>query len=91
MRSSRKGPTVAADETDVDERLHLVGHNCPMNFVYTKLKLEEMREGQTLEVIVANGEPARNVPRSVEAEGHVILEQKPEGDHFLIRIRKVGE
>ncbi len=70
------------------ERLNLVGRKCPMNFVYTKLKLEEMSAGQTLEVIVSNGDAARNLPRSVVAEGHVVLEQRDEGEDVLIRIRK---
>ncbi len=78
-------------EVQIHQHLHLVGHKCPMNFVYTKLKLEEMRDGEVLEVVVSTGEPARNVPRSVIAEGHKVLEEGTLGEHYRIRIRKVGE
>ena len=78
-------------ERPMVERLNLVGRKCPMNFVYTKLKLEEMGPGQTLEVVVSSGDAARNLPRSVVAEGHVVLEQKPEGRDVLIRIRKMED
>ncbi len=60
-------------ETKVDEKLDLRGEICPYNFVKTKLKLEEMETGQTLEVIIDNGEPMKNVPRSVKEEGHQII------------------
>lgn len=55
------------------EQLDLRGTLCPLNFVKTKLKLEEMAEGQFLEVILDDGEPMRNVPRSIKQEGHKIV------------------
>lgn len=61
------------NEVRIDERIDLSGVICPMNFVKTKLKLEEMGEGQVLEVILDDGEPIRNVPRAVKEEGHEIL------------------
>ena len=57
--------------------LDLRGVLCPINFVKTKLKLEEMSEGEVLDVILDDGEPMRNVPRSVKAEGHRILHVEP--------------
>lgn len=61
-------------EFKINERLNLRGEVCPYNFVKTKLKLEEMQSGQILEVILDDGEPIRNVPRSVKEEGHRILQ-----------------
>jgi len=77
-------------QKEVDARLDLSGVACPMNFVKTKLQLEEMDAGQLLEVIIDDGEPIRNVPRSVQAEGHKILknEKLPDG-HFKLVIEKV--
>lgn len=77
-------------QKEVDARLDLSGVACPMNFVKTKLQLEEMDAGQLLEIILDDGEPIRNVPRSVQAEGHKILknEQLPDG-HFKLVIEKV--
>ncbi|MBI2955180.1 MAG: sulfurtransferase TusA family protein [Chloroflexi bacterium] len=72
-----------------DETLDLRGVLCPINFVRTKLTLEEMDEGQVLEVVLDDGEPIRNVPRSVKAEGHRILTvRRLEDDGYRLLIRK---
>jgi TusA-related sulfurtransferase len=60
-------------EIRVDEELDLRGVICPYNYVKTKLKLEEMKPGQVLAVIIDDGEPIRNVPRSAKDEGHKVL------------------
>lgn len=60
--------------------LDLRGTLCPINWVRTKLALEELAEGETLEVILDDGEPMRNVPRSVKAEGHRVLRVEEDGD-----------
>jgi TusA-related sulfurtransferase len=43
---------------------------CPMTWVKTKLELDRMSAGETLEVIVETGEALENVPRSARAAGH---------------------
>jgi TusA-related sulfurtransferase len=53
--------------------LDLRGTPCPLNWVKTKLRLEEMEPGGRIEVIVDQGNPARNVPRSAKMEGHRIV------------------
>jgi len=57
-----------------DAELDLRGVMCPYNYVKTKLKLEEMKPGQILAVIIDDGEPIRNVPRSAKDEGHKVLQ-----------------
>lgn len=80
-----------AGEIKVDQTLELHGVICPLNFVKTKLVLEEMEDGQILEVILDDGEPVRNVPRSVKAEGHKILHvEKLEDDSYRLLVQKVG-
>ena len=72
-----------------DESIDLRGILCPLNFVHAKLKLEEMEDGQLLEVILDDGEPMRNVPRSVKEEGHRIIHVEDLGDGtFKLVIRK---
>ncbi len=61
----------------VDAELDLRGVICPYNFVKTKLKLETMKAGQILAVILDDGDPIRNVPASVSHEGHTVLAQEP--------------
>lgn len=68
--------------------LDLRGVVCPLNFVKTKLKLEELDTGDHLEVILDDGEPILNVPRSVKEEGHRILKVAQDGEHYRVLIEK---
>jgi tRNA 2-thiouridine synthesizing protein A len=72
----------------VDESIDITKEICPMTFVKTKLKLESMRPGQTLEVTLRDGEPLRNVPRSVKEEGHKILDVRQEGTFYKLLIER---
>jgi len=56
--------------------LDLTGVACPMNFVKTKLKLETLAGGAHLAVILDDGEPIANVPRSLEEQGQKVLAQE---------------
>ena len=68
--------------------LDLRGVICPYNFVKTKLKLENMKEGEVLSVLLDDGDPIRNVPRSVENEGHTVLSQERVDQAFRVLIRR---
>ena len=73
----------------MNECLDLRGTLCPLNFVYTKLRLEEMAEGEVLDVILDDGEPMRNVPRSLKHEGHkVVAVEKLEDDCYRIKVTR---
>ncbi len=73
---------------EIDDNLDLRGVLCPINFVKTKLKLEEMDSGQHLEVWLDEGDPIANVPKSVKEEGHMILKVNKTDDFYRIVIRK---
>jgi TusA-related sulfurtransferase len=68
--------------------LDLRGTICPINFVKTKLKLEELSSGDVLEVLLDEGEPIRNVPRSVAEEGHKVLGITREEQYYRVLIEK---
>lgn len=69
--------------------LDLSGVVCPLNWTMAKLALEELEEGQVLEVVLDRGEPLRNVPRSAKAEGHRIVDVEPAGeDQYRLLIEK---
>ncbi len=53
--------------------LDITQEHCPMTFVKTKLKLAQIAEGDTLEVLLSEGEPLENVPRSAESQGFKVL------------------
>jgi len=78
-------------EVNPHARLSVVGESCPLNYVRTKLRLEDLEDGQVLEVIVSDGEGARNVPRSASDEGHEVLGSEAfDGGNVRILIRKRG-
>jgi len=72
----------------VDQNIDLRGVSCPLNYVKTKLKLEEMEVEQVLEVLLDDGESIVNVPRSVKEDGHKILEIEQVEDYFKVLVKK---
>ncbi len=66
----------------------LRGAACPMNFVKTKMALATMQTGQLLRLFLDDGEPIRNVPRSVADEGHRVIEQTRVEDYWSVLIEK---
>ena len=77
---------------ETDEQIDIRGAVCPYTFVKSKLKIETMDIGQTL-CVITNHEPATlNVPRSMENEGHEIIEQprKINETDWAFVIRKNG-
>ena len=52
--------------------LDLTGVACPLNWVRTKLALEELEPGARLTVLLDPGEPIDSVPRSAREDGHEV-------------------
>lgn len=75
-------------EIKVKYNLDLRGVACPNNFVRAKLKLEEMPCGEILEVMIDDGEPIKNVPRSIKEEGHQILKAEKINGSWKLLIKK---
>ena len=70
--------------------IDITKEHCPMTFVKTKIQLAKLKENDILEVLVAEGEPLDNIPRSSEEQGYKVLSVKPatlQGTH-LITIQK---
>lgn len=70
--------------------IDLRGEVCPYNFVKAKLKLEELNANDVLEILLDEGEPIRNVPRSIKEEGHEILKVQKLDNFFKLTIKKRG-
>lgn len=76
----------------VDDRVDITDVVCPITFVKTKIALEELEDGQILQVHMNSGEPILNVPRSVKDEGHKILKiSENEDGTYELYVRKVGD
>ena len=76
------------EEKKIDATLDLRGVVCPINFVKTKLKLEEMKKGEILEIVIDSGEPIANVPRSIKEEGHKVIKVDKVNNHFRLLIER---
>lgn len=72
-----------------DKTIDIKGEVCPYTFVKTKLALEGLESGESLEAITDHKPAVRNVTKSCENEGHEVLESSRvnETDYRLI-IRK---
>lgn len=52
------------------EALDLRGTPCPLNFIRTKLALEQVAPGETLQVDLDGGEPQQLVTQGLHSAGH---------------------
>ncbi|MBS4022639.1 MAG: sulfurtransferase TusA family protein [Dethiobacter sp.] len=59
--------------------LDITKDHCPMTFVKTKLALEALSQGDILEVLLTEGEPLENVPKSSREQGYEVLDITPIG------------
>ena len=58
-----------------------------MNYVKTKLHLEQMSVGEVLSVLL-DDEGAHNVPQSAEQDGFTVLAKEKMGERWRVVIRK---
>ncbi|OHB69221.1 MAG: response regulator SirA [Planctomycetes bacterium RBG_16_43_13] len=69
--------------------LDITKEHCPMTFVKVKLELSKMSPGDQLEVLLNEGEPLDNVPKSAVEQGFKVtsirLGEKP---HHLVIIER---
>ena len=84
--SSRGTDNSTSDSADA--HLDLRGTPCPINFVRTKLRLEQMPAGSLLEVWLDPGEPIEQVPNSLIMEGYQLETIEDRQDFFCLLIRR---
>lgn len=68
-------------------QLDLRGTPCPLNFVKTKLRLEQMKPSQLLEVWLDPGEPIEQVPDSLAMAGYSVVQIVEQDDFFRLQVR----
>lgn len=71
-----------------DANLDLRGTPCPINFVRTKLRLEQMPPGALLEVWLDPGEPIEQVPDSLTMAGYSVEQVVEATGYFSLFIRR---
>jgi NifU-like protein involved in Fe-S cluster formation/TusA-related sulfurtransferase len=91
IENYRQGQRASAKVSEklAERVLDCRGLACPLNFVKTKILLDQMAAGETLCVLL-NEEGVRNVPESAKAEGHEVLASYQSEDHWKIILRKSG-
>ena len=78
-------------EITITKTLDIRTEVCPYTFVKSKLALEELDLGESLEIFLGNSESASNVPRSLEGEGQTIqVLEKPEKGLWRIVVTKAS-
>jgi TusA-related sulfurtransferase len=81
---SQSGTTSDAPDMQMDLR----GTPCPINFVRTKLRLEQMQPGSLLEVWLDPGEPIEQVPDSLTMEGYLVEAIEDRSGFFAVKVRR---
>lgn len=71
-----------------DAQLDLRGTPCPINFVRTKLRLEQMQPGSLLEVWLDPGEPIEQVPDSLSMAGYRVEQITDRASYFSLLVRR---
>ena len=70
-------------------RIDVSGLRCPMTWVRTKLALEQLDAGASLEVVLGEGEMLVNIPRNAAEAGHLVNPPEPlDGGRHLLRLSK---
>jgi FdhD protein len=64
----------------------LRGVRCPTNFVKARLALEMIDTGETVQFLLDDGEPVKNVPRSLKAEGHTLLGLEEKDGYYILTL-----
>lgn len=76
-------------QVNLDKILNLQGIACPQNSAIALLKLAGIKSGSTLEIIIDDGEPIKNVPNSIKDEGHKIMSMTKVDKVCKILVRKM--
>ena len=76
-------PAAAVFDLDITREI------CPMTYVHVRLALDRLAPGEVLRVRLQGAEPARQVPATAAAQGHLVLDQLPQADGtVMVRIAK---
>jgi TusA-related sulfurtransferase len=71
-----------------DAQLDLRGTPCPINFVRTKLRLQQLQPGNLLEVWLDAGEPIEQVPDSLTCAGYQVEKITDCSSYFSLLVRR---
>jgi len=82
---TEKAPSLDAG---AEKKIDLKGTPCPINYVKAKLVIESLASGAILEILLDDGEPIENVPKSLESDGHRILKKEKTENYWRLVVKK---
>ena len=74
--------------SEPDRKLNARGMRCPIPVLRAQKEIKAMNSGDTLEIIVTDGQAPRDFRDFCEAAGHRLLASDEGDDHYLILIQK---
>ncbi len=83
-----KNTLATSSQGQGDALLDLRGTPCPINFVRTKLRLEQMPTDSLLEVWLDPGEPIEQVPDSLKMAGYQLESIENRQEFFALLVRR---
>ena len=75
-------------EGEVPALLDLRGVACPRNAVRSRLVMAGYPCGKVLEIWLDSGSPIENVPGSLVADGHKVLNREKKADYWVLKVVK---
>lgn len=69
-------------------KIDITKDQCPITFVKVKVQLAKMKNGDELEILLTEGEPLKNVPRSAQEQGHKLIKIESAGQFYKVVIEK---
>ncbi|MBR5693224.1 MAG: sulfurtransferase TusA family protein [Fibrobacter sp.] len=86
--SLKSRPLPAELAGDAPSVLDLRGVACPRNAVRSRLVMAGYPCGKVLEIWLDNGSPIENVPGSLVADGHKVLNREKKADYWVLKVVK---
>jgi tRNA 2-thiouridine synthesizing protein A len=78
-------------DINIDAFVDITDVVCPITFVKAKVAIEELEDGQIIEIKMNEGESILNVPRSMKEEGHKVIKVvNNEDGTFTVLVEKGG-
>ncbi len=71
------------------QTIDLRGVSCPTNFVKAKLALEMIDAGEIVKFLLDDGEPVKNVPRSLKEDGHKLISLEEKDGYHILTLEKI--
>ncbi len=75
-------------ETTADKVLDCKGLNCPMPVLKTKKALDDIKQGQVLEVISTDPGAKSDIPALLKRLGHELVKLDEQGEAITFYIKK---